>query len=130
VSGGSLAGRLRKRFPDRFSGPPTPADAVVFYRDPGEDRTDAVKQFEQGLIEGLNTGRPVVAVERLDTDPSQIPFYTAQRITSVDNVDSAGGRIALVLALAGPFSGRGGSFGYKKTADAPLPELPQAGAGG
>jgi hypothetical protein len=131
VSGGPLVRRLEKRFPDRFTGPLAPADAVVFYRDPAEDRTEAVKQFEQGVIEGLRSARrPFVGVERLDTDPSQIPFYSAQRITSVDNVDSEGGRIALVVALSGPLRARGGSFGYKKTADAPLPELPSRGAAG
>jgi hypothetical protein len=130
VSGGPLARRLGKRFPDRFSGPATAADAVVFYRDPAEERTDAIKQFEQGLIEGLRSGGPLVGVERLDTDPSQIPFYSGQRITSVDNVDSAGGRIALVLTLAGPVRGRGRSFGYKNTADAPLPEVPTPSGGG
>ena len=129
VSGGALARRLKKRFPDRFSGPAGAADAVLFFRAPQEDRTEATEQFEQGLIEGLRRARkPLVGVERLDTDPSQIPFYSAQRITSVDNVDSAGGRIALVLALAIPVRGRGGSFGYKGTADAPLPE-PRAGGG-
>ena len=43
----------------------------------------------------------------------------------MDDVDSAGGRIALVLAL----QGARGSFGYKKTADSPLPQ-PQRAAGG
>jgi hypothetical protein len=48
----------------------------------------------------------------------------------VDNVDSAGGRIALALALSGTLPGSRGNFGYKKTADAPLPELPNAGKTG
>jgi hypothetical protein len=131
VTGGALVRRLEKRFPDRFTGAPAPTDAIVFYRDPAEERTDAVKQFEQGVIEGLRAARkPLVAVERLDTDPTQIPFYSSQRITSVDNVDSAGGRIALVLALSEPFRTRGGSFGYKKTADAALPELRGARSAG
>ncbi|MFL5781951.1 MAG: copper transporter [Thermoleophilaceae bacterium] len=122
VSGGRLARKLVKRFPDRFSGPLSRAGAVAYYRD-SRERTDAEKQFEQGLIEGLRSVRqPLVGIERLDTDPSQIPFYSAQRITSVDNVDSAGGRIALVLALSGPARTRGESYGYKKTADATLPE--------
>jgi hypothetical protein len=69
-----------------------------------------------------------VGVETLDTDPSQIPFYSNQRLTSVDNIDSAGGRIALTLALEQPTSEHGGTFGFKKTADDPLPEPPN-GAG-
>ncbi|MEA2307808.1 MAG: hypothetical protein QOI65_94 [Thermoleophilaceae bacterium] len=131
VSGGRLARKLEKRFPDRFSGEPLRADAVVFFRDPAADRSDAVKQLEQGLIEGLRSERrPIVGVETLDADPSEIPFYSNQRLTSVDNVDSAGGRIALALALSGTLPGSRGNFGYKKTADAPLPELPNAGKTG
>jgi hypothetical protein len=37
---------------------------------------------------------------------------------SVDNVNAPAGRIALVLAL----DGARGSFGFKGSADAPLPE--------
>jgi len=37
---------------------------------------------------------------------------------SVDNVDTPAGRIALVLALRGAR----GTFGFKDTADGPLPE--------
>jgi Copper transport outer membrane protein, MctB len=128
VSGGPLARRLEKRFPDRFSGGPVQAESVVFFRDPATDRSDAVKQFEQGLIQGLRSvRRNIVAVETLDTDPSQIGFYSNQRLTSVDNIDSVGGRIALGLALAQRSGGAGSSYGYKKTADTPLPEIPGAG---
>ena len=82
--------------------------------------------MEQGLIEGLRTaGKPVVGVERSDTDPSQIRFFSGQGLTSVDDIDSAGGQIALVLALQGAH----GSFGYKKTADSPLPQSPGGAAG-
>jgi hypothetical protein len=126
VKGGRLARRLQKKFPDRFGGQPAPADAVVFYRDPSTDRSNAVNQVEQGLIEGLRTaGGPVVGVERFDTDPSQISFYSKQGLSSVDDVDSAGGRIAVVLTL----TGERGNFGYKKTADGPLPQLPGSTAG-
>jgi hypothetical protein len=64
-------------------------------------------------------GNSVVGVEMSDTDPSQISFFSNQGLSSVDDVDSAGGRIALVLAL----TGARGNFGYKKTADAPLPKV-------
>jgi Copper transport outer membrane protein, MctB len=123
ASGGRLARRLEKRFPDRFGGRPAAADAVVLYRDPALERSNAVKQIEQGLIEGLRaSGKPVIGVETVDTDPSQVSFYSNQGLSSVDDLDSAGGRIALVLTLAGAR----GNYGYKKTADAPLP--PAAGA--
>lgn len=126
VKGGKLLRRLQKAFPDRFGGQLAPADAVAFYREPGADRSDAVKQLEQGLIDGLRAeGKPVVGIEKLSTDPSQISFYSNQGLSTVDDIDSAGGRIALALAL----SGEQGNFGYKKSADSPLPK-PAATPGG
>jgi hypothetical protein len=118
VRGGGLARRLHDRFPDRFGGRTAPADAVVIYRDPTQERSAAVKRIEQGLIDGVRAAAtPVVGVETADTDPSQISFYANQGLSTVDDVDSAGGRIALVLALAGAR----GNFGFKDTASAPLP---------
>jgi hypothetical protein len=60
----------------------------------------------------------VVGVEASTTDPSQIPRYKSLDLSSSDSVDTSGGRIALVYALAGAK----GSFGFKSTADEPLPE--------
>ncbi len=117
--GGKVAKQLEKQFPNRFSGEPGPVDAIAFYRDPRTNRTPDDQQIEQGVIEGIRAaGHPVVGIEKLSTDPSQISFYSNQGLSSVDNVDTAGGRIALVLAL----DGARGNFGYKKTADSPLPK--------
>jgi len=119
VRGGKLATQLEKQFPTRFSGVSGPVDAVAFYRDPRTNRTPADLQIERGVIEGIRAaGHPVVGIERVATAPSQISFYSNQGLSSVDDVDTAGGRVALVLALAGAR----GNFGYKKTADAPLPK--------
>ena len=130
VAGGKLARRLEKHFPDRFSGRAVGASAVVLYRDPAAERSEAVKQVEQGLIEGLREARrPVVGIETIATDPSQIQFFSNERLTSVDNVDSAGGQIALALALARPVGAPRVNFGFKQTADAPLPGPPRGTAG-
>ena len=119
AAGGALARRLADRFPDRFRGDFPRADAVVYFRDPGADRNGDQERFEQGLVDGLQSLRsPVVGVEALDTDPSQIQFYEDRMPASVDNVDAPGGRVALVLAL----DGARGNFGFKSSADAPLPE--------
>jgi hypothetical protein len=119
VRGGALGSRLADRFPDRFRGEFESADAIVYHRDPDADRSADQERFEQGLIDGLRSaGRPVVGVETLETDPSQVGFYEDRMPASVDNVDTPGGRIALVLTLAGAR----GSYGYKDSADAPLPE--------
>jgi hypothetical protein len=117
VRGDAPARRLDDGLPDDFAGDFRGADAVVLYRADGE-RDERAQRFEDALIQGLrDTGVPVVGAEASDADPSQIEFFEDAGLSSVDNVDQAGGRIALVLALAGAE----GSFGFKETADAPLP---------
>jgi hypothetical protein len=60
-----------------------------------------------------------VGVEAFEAAPSQVPFWQDRDIASVDDVDLAAGRLALVLAL----DGAQGNFGLKGTADGPIPEL-------
>jgi hypothetical protein len=119
ASGGELASRLADRYPDRFRGEFPRVDAVAYFHNPGGERSEDEERFEQGLIDGLRAGRdPVVGVEELDTDPSQVGFYEDRMQANVDSANTPGGRIALVLALRGAR----GSFGFKESADAPLPE--------
>ncbi|MFL5827394.1 MAG: copper transporter [Thermoleophilaceae bacterium] len=123
--------RLDKALPDRVNGDFSGSDAVVLYRSPpADDATDAEKNarqaFENGLVQGLKRQNvPIVGVEATSTEPSQIGFFNDRDLSSVDDLDTPGGRAALVLAL----SGQKGAFGVKGTADAPLPKL-QSGGGG
>jgi hypothetical protein len=78
-------------------------------------------RFEHAVVEGLRgAGVPIVGVEASETSPSQIPEYVNADLSTVDDVDQPAGRVALALALAGAR----GNFGYKETADAPLPPVP------
>jgi hypothetical protein len=117
ASGNGVAQRLKVAFPDSFKGDYKGADAIVFYST-SDDRDTQSKAFEAALIEGLRaSGVPVVGVERTATNPSQIPYYVNAGLSSVDDIDIPPGRIALVFTL----NGRTGNFGFKKTAEAPLP---------
>jgi hypothetical protein len=76
------------------------------------------REFESGLLAGIAArGVPVVGVETTATEPSQVPWYKTEGISSVDDLDSVGGRAALAYALAG----YRGAFGVKSSADAQLP---------
>jgi hypothetical protein len=120
--GDNVARKLEDAFPDDFTGDFQGADAVVYYRT-DDDRDTPAKTFESALIEGLRgAGVPVVGVERTATDPSQIPFYVNAGLSTVDDLDIPPGRIAVVLTL----TGRRGNFGFKKTAEAPLPKAPSS----
>jgi hypothetical protein len=73
--------------------------------------------FEDGLAAGLvGSGTPIVGVETSASSPSEIPWYTQQNLSSVDDLEDIAGRTALVEALAGAH----GSFGRKATATSGL----------
>jgi hypothetical protein len=121
VKGGRVPHKFQNKFPDSFTGDYRRADAVIFYRT-DDERDNQAKTFESAVIEGMReTGVPVVGVERTETDPSQIPSYVSAGLSTVDDLDIPPGRIALVLTL----TGRAGNFGFKKTAEAPLPPAPE-----
>jgi Copper transport outer membrane protein, MctB len=130
ATGGPLAHALQSSYPDSFGGRFRGADAVVFYEAPtptdGSDQ-DGVKErsdsragtIETALLDELRKRTiAVVGVEASDADPSEVPRYKSLQLSSSDSVDKSGGRIALVFALAGAK----GSFGFKATADQPLPD--------
>jgi hypothetical protein len=120
VTGGRASSTLQNSFPDSFKGDYRGAQAVIFYRT-NDDRDNQSKTFESAVIEGLRaSGFPVVGVERTETDPSQISSYVNAGLSTVDDIDIPPGRISLVLTL----TGRRGDFGFKKTAEAPLPPAP------
>jgi hypothetical protein len=130
ATGGHVARSLRANFPDDFSGRFRRADAVAFYEAPkpddGSDSAgvkerddDRAQTIERALLDELQKHTiGVVGVEASNADPSQIPRYKSLQLSSSDAVDKSGGKIALVFALAGAR----GSFGFKSTADKPLPE--------
>jgi len=130
VFGGDNFDDLRGTLLSRFSGEPGNVDAVVVARsrpqDLDPDDESATDQIEQGLVAGLDSVATVVGAERTDTDPSSIGFFEDRGIPSVDSVDLASGRVALVYTLDGTATG---SFGVKDTADGLLPDLIPEGQG-
>ena len=125
VLGGTVANRLERRLEDAFEGDYDGADAVVVYRAPGEESEDVPETtaiLHDALLDGLVARErvPVVGVERSGDDPSQIRFYRDRGLSTVDNLDEAAGRIALLFAL----EGARGAFGFKDSAEEPLPEPP------
>ena len=130
TTGGDLARSLRSRHPDEFAGRFRRADAIAFYEAPKPDdgsdqkgveerEDDRARTVEAAMVdELLKHAIAVVGVEATDTDPSQIPRYKSLDLSSSDSVDKSGGKIALVFTLAGAE----GQFGFKSTADQPLPD--------
>jgi hypothetical protein len=127
VLGGDRFAALRSALFGRYSGEPGDIDGVVIVRARPEElsRRDSADtdRLEDGILEGVRSVGPpavrVVGVERTDTDPSSIEFFTDRGAASVDNADQLPGRVALVYTL----DGAEGAFGVKETADALLPDL-------
>lgn len=64
-------------------------------------------------------GVEIIGTETTDVENSTIPYYKDKDISTVDNIDSIYGKVALVYL----FSGKEGNFGIKKTASSLIPEL-------
>ena len=125
VVGGPTFKRFRGAMLDQVSGRPGGIDGVIVIRQQPTDlpphQTAETDALESGIMAGLeNTQTPVVGVERSDTQPSSISFFTSNGATgTVDSVDLISGRVALVYAL----NGSEGNYGVKATADRLLPAL-------
>jgi hypothetical protein len=95
-----------------------PVDGVVVARNVPPQR-DGTSRFLFGLYQGLSTsGVPAVGVEASDAASSAVSVYESAGLSSVDDVDTPAGRLALVLLLAGSPNGQ---YGFKKSADDVLP---------
>jgi hypothetical protein len=100
-----------------------PLDGVVVVRSwaPPENPTaeeEAESRPTQTLVDGLlrglqQSGVPVVGVETTTEDISAIDLYRTQGVSSVDDVETLAGKVALGLLLAG---GESGHYGVKDSA--------------
>ena len=130
AGGGPMVKALRDQYPDEFAGVFRHADAVVFYEAPtpndGSDaagvkerQDDRASTIEKAALDELAKHTiSVVGVEAANADTSQIPRYESLNLSTSDSVDTSGGKIALVYALAGAK----GNYGFKPTAKQPLPD--------
>ncbi len=131
VRGGTLVERVRGHLFSRASGNFGALDGVIVVRDVPEDlgpvqRTTA-SQLESALMGGITGTRTAAVGAETSTDEfSAVSFFSANDLSSVDSVDTAAGRVAIVFALLGAE----GNFGTKGSADRLLPDLlPPAGSG-
>lgn len=124
VRGGALLERVRSGLFSRASGNFGRLDAVLVSRDQpvtmGPVQRAAADRLESGLVAGIATTRATaVGVESSGAEPSSIPFFRGNDLSSVDDVDLVAGWLATVLALLGAE----GSFGVRGSADRLLPDL-------
>ena len=125
VIGGTLPELVRGQLFSQASGEFGTLDGVIVVRDqPSEEigpvQRSTATQLENALLKGITATRvPAVGVEATSTEPSSISFFQANNLSSVDDIDTTAGQVALVFTLLGAE----GSFGAKSSADRLLPDL-------
>jgi hypothetical protein len=122
VIGGTLPELVRGQLFTHASGEFGALDGVIVVRSQPESmgpvQRSTANALETSMVRGMSaTGAPTVGVESTTTEPSSIGFFQANELSSVDDVDTTAGQLALVYAL----SGSEGSFGVKSSADRLLP---------
>ncbi|MDX6407081.1 MAG: hypothetical protein QOE13_152 [Gaiellaceae bacterium] len=106
---------------EKVGSPKPPADGVVVVRTV-TPQTGPTGLFLKGLYAGLaDVGVPVVGVERTIDPPRSIKAFQRAGFSTVDDVETKIGRLALVALLADPTLT--GDFGVKKTAQKKLPPI-------
>jgi len=105
-----------------------PLDGVVVARSVSA-QSGVTARFLAGFYSGLaSAGIPAVGAERLRAKDSAIDAFSRQDLSTVDDLDTEAGRLALVLLLSGASSG---NYGVKKSAqDGVLPAIPTSATGG
>jgi hypothetical protein len=128
VIGGTLPEVVRGQLFSHASGEFGALDGVIVVRDQPEGmgpvQRSTANQLETSMLSGMTaTPVPVVGVESTTTEPSSISFFQSNNLSSVDDIETTAGQLALVYALTGDE----GSFGVKGSADRLLPSLSEPG---
>jgi hypothetical protein len=124
VRGGTLLKRVRSHVFSRASGNFGALDGVIVVREEPEDMGPVQRatagRLESALMSGVTgTRTPAVGIETSTAEPSSVSFFQGNDLSSVDDVDTTAGRLAMVFAMLGAE----GSFGVKNSADRLLPDL-------
>jgi hypothetical protein len=124
VRGGTLLELVRGHLFSRASGNFGALDGVIVVRQTPEEMGPAQRasagQLESALLSGITgTHTAAVGVETSTGERSSVSFFGGNDLSSVDDVETAAGRVATVFALLGAE----GSFGVKGSADRLLPDL-------
>jgi hypothetical protein len=101
----------------------SPADGIVLIRGV-KPQSGPTARFLGGLYGGLaSSGVPAVGAEVVKADPSAVPAWRLAHLSTVDDVDTQPGRLALAALLSGSEHGQ---FGIKE-GSTPLPPITAVG---
>ena len=128
VEGGDFYEQAQEPLLSSFSGDTDPVDGVILVRDQPDldgDEEDDTEDLEADFVDGIQeAGVPVVAVQRTDTTPSSVEFFSDLGVTTVDDIDLTAGAVSMVYALRGSQ----GRFGVGDDAELVPPLLRSPGS--
>jgi hypothetical protein len=124
VIGGTLLEVVRSHLFSRASGNFGALDGVIVVRNAPQDmgpvQRATATRLESALLSGITATRtPAVGVETSTAEPSSISFFQGNDLSSVDDVETTAGKVAMIFGMLGAE----GSFGVKGSADRLLPDL-------
>lgn len=97
-----------------------PVDYIIIAGGSLEEEDDRINKLDRTIV---RTSRKrdidIIGIEKIDVVYSYINKYKKLNISTVDNIDSAMGKVSLVLAM----EGRPGHYGIKSTAEDLIPNL-------
>lgn len=97
-----------------------PLDGVIVVGGSQDKKNIRIKTIDMPIIDYFLARKiPVFGVEKSNVVCSYMNEYQKKRISTVDNVDTIPGQVALVLAI----SGKPGHYGIKSTAQQLLPAI-------
>lgn len=122
--GGDLIDEIKPDLFSRFNGSLDDVGLLILICNPVEDlgsNEEKINEaFESGLIEGARRSADgTVGVERVSTDPTTLEQFADHGVSTVDDVDTPAGKVAVVYVLDGAV----GNFGVKDGASSLLPPL-------
>lgn len=124
ISRGKNAAVMRRLVFSRFSGDYGRARLFAYARQAPADEQSASAEvfdgFERGVVAGLSQqAKRVAGVENTTTAPSNIKWYNALGLSTVDDIQDYAGYYALVAI----FNGAKGDYGTKDTAGSIVPQV-------
>lgn len=118
-----LWGAVEQQLVEEQSGSPKqPADGVVVLRSAAV-QTDGTTTFLKGLLGELGPLPGAVAAEPTGASPSFLRFYSGLGLSTVDDVDTTAGRVALAVVLSGA-TPPGSHFGTRASDSDVVPDVP------
>lgn len=122
--GGQLIESIKSDLFSTFNGTLDGVSRVILINNASTDLSPedqaAADAFERGILVGiLDTARGAVGIEQTSTDPTTLEAFSDAGVSTVDDVETAAGAVALAYAL----TGASGDFGTKDAASSLVPEL-------